>query len=59
MILRSVLFLTLTVTLFSYSYADDITWEKTIDKVSSAIVSIKIDSPKAFDTEWKLSLIHI
>ena len=42
-------------TVSSYSFADDITWEKTIDKVSSAIVSIKIDSPKAFDTEWKSS----
>jgi len=55
MILRSVLFLTLTMTVSSYGYTDEITWEKTIDKVSSAIVSIKIDSPKAFDTEWKSS----
>ena len=33
--------------------ADDEAWSKTIESVSSSIVSIKIDSPKAFDTEWK------
>ena len=35
--------------------ADDETWSKTIENVSSSIVSIKIDSPRAFDTEWKSS----
>ena len=33
--------------------ADDEAWSKTIESVSSSIVSIKIDSPRAFDTEWK------
>ena len=33
--------------------ADDEAWSKTIENVSSSIVSIKIDSPRAFDTEWK------
>ena len=44
--------------LFSLLYlsnlrADDQAWSKTIENVSSSIVSIKIDSPRAFDTEWK------
>jgi len=35
--------------------ANEITWNQTIDAVSDSIVSIKIDNPRAFDTEWKSS----
>ena len=41
--------------LFTNLLADEITWKDTIARVSSAVVSIKIDSPKAFDTEWNTS----
>ena len=37
------------------SAASEVTWKQTIDAVSNSIVSIKIDSPRAFDTAWKSS----
>ncbi|MBT8086744.1 MAG: PDZ domain-containing protein [Gammaproteobacteria bacterium] len=35
--------------------ADDSAWTETIDRISSGVVSIRIDSTRAFDTEWNSS----
>ena len=40
---------------FGSLQANEKSWKETLAEVSSGIVSIKIDSPKAFDTEWNSS----
>jgi S1-C subfamily serine protease len=35
--------------------AQDATWNSTLERIASAVVSIRIDSPRAFDTERNLS----
>jgi S1-C subfamily serine protease len=35
--------------------AQDATWNSTLDRIASAVVSIRIDSPRAFDTERNVS----
>ncbi|MDB2544162.1 trypsin-like peptidase domain-containing protein [Woeseiaceae bacterium] len=52
---RSLALMFMIYLLFADLLADEITWKDTIARVSSAVVSIKIDSPKAFDTEWNTS----
>lgn len=36
----------------SISFSEDFEWKTTLKKISSGIVSIRIDSTRAFDTEW-------
>jgi S1-C subfamily serine protease len=35
--------------------ADDTEWTDTLERISSGVVSIRIDSTRAFDTEWNAS----
>ncbi|MDH3491724.1 MAG: PDZ domain-containing protein, partial [Gammaproteobacteria bacterium] len=35
--------------------ADDSAWTETLERISSGVVSIRIDSTRAFDTEWNSS----
>ena len=35
--------------------ADDTAWTETLERISSGVVSIRIDSTRAFDTEWNSS----
>lgn len=35
--------------------AEDGAWTRTLDRISSGVVSIRIDSTRAFDTEWNSS----
>jgi len=35
--------------------ANDGAWTRTIDRISSGVVSIRVDSTRAFDTEWNSS----
>lgn len=35
--------------------ADDSAWTSTLDRISSGVVSIRVDSTRAFDTEWNSS----
>lgn len=35
--------------------ADDTAWTGTLDRISSGVVSIRVDSTRAFDTEWNAS----
>jgi len=35
--------------------ADDTAWTSTLDRISSGVVSIRVDSTRAFDTEWNSS----
>jgi S1-C subfamily serine protease len=35
--------------------ADDTVWTGTLDRISSGVVSIRVDSTRAFDTEWNAS----
>ena len=35
--------------------ADDTAWTNTLDRISSGVVSIRVDSTRAFDTEWNSS----
>ncbi|MBU2677680.1 MAG: trypsin-like peptidase domain-containing protein [Gammaproteobacteria bacterium] len=37
------------------SAADDSAWTDTLERISSGVVSIRIDSTRAFDTEWNSS----
>lgn len=41
---------------FSGSFAaEDTAWTSTLDRISSGVVSIRVDSTRAFDTEWNSS----
>ncbi len=35
--------------------ADDTAWTETLERISSGVVSIRVDSTRAFDTEWNTS----
>lgn len=35
--------------------ADDTAWSATLERISSGVVSIRVDSTRAFDTEWNSS----
>ncbi len=35
--------------------AEDSAWSSTLDRISSGVVSIRVDSTRAFDTEWNSS----
>ena len=35
--------------------AEDTAWSATLDRISSGVVSIRVDSTRAFDTEWNSS----
>ena len=35
--------------------ADDSAWTETLERISSGVVSIRVDSTRAFDTEWNSS----
>ena len=35
--------------------ADDTAWTETLERISSGVVSIRVDSTRAFDTEWNSS----
>ena len=35
--------------------AEDTAWTETLERISSGVVSIRIDSTRAFDTEWNAS----
>ena len=37
------------------SAADDTAWTNTLERISSGVVSIRVDSTRAFDTEWNSS----
>ncbi len=37
------------------SAAEDTAWTETIERISSGVVSIRVDSTRAFDTEWNSS----
>jgi len=39
----------------SYALAEDTAWTSTLDRISSGVVSIRVDSTRAFDTEWNSS----
>ena len=51
-ILAALLALALSSSAFS---AEDTEWNSTLERISSGIVSIRIDSTRAFDTEWNSS----
>ena len=44
----------LTVTMTANA-AEDSTWTSTVERISSGVVSIRVDSTRAFDTEWNSS----
>jgi len=35
--------------------AEDTAWSATLERISSGVVSIRVDSTRAFDTEWNSS----
>ena len=35
--------------------AEDTAWTETLDRISTGVVSIRVDSTRAFDTEWNTS----
>jgi len=35
--------------------AEDTAWTETLERISSGVVSIRVDSTRAFDTEWNSS----
>jgi len=35
--------------------ADDTAWKETLERISSGVVSIRVDTTRAFDTEWNSS----
>lgn len=43
-------------TLYSPAFAaEDTAWTETLDRISTGVVSIRVDSTRAFDTEWNTS----
>jgi len=51
-ILAALAALTLTI---SATAAEDTAWTDTLERISSGVVSIRVDSTRAFDTEWNSS----
>ena len=41
--------------LSSVAYAEEPAWVNTLDRIASGVVSIRVDSTRAFDTEWNSS----
>ena len=39
----------------SASAAEERAWTETLERISSGVVSIRVDSTRAFDTEWNTS----
>ena len=39
----------------SAAAAEDTAWTETLERISSGVVSIRVDSTRAFDTEWNSS----
>jgi S1-C subfamily serine protease len=39
----------------SATAADDTAWTETLERISSGVISIRVDSTRAFDTEWNSS----
>jgi S1-C subfamily serine protease len=39
----------------AFSASTEQAWDATIAKVSTSVVSIRVDAPRAFDTEWNLT----
>jgi S1-C subfamily serine protease len=35
--------------------AEDVAWDKTLERIADAVVTIEIDQTRAFDTEWNMS----
>jgi S1-C subfamily serine protease len=35
--------------------AEDVAWDKTLEKIAGSVVTIEIDQTRAFDTEWNMS----
>ena len=43
-------------TLYTSAYAaEDTAWTETLERISTGVVSIRVDSTRAFDTEWNTS----
>ena len=42
-------------TIYASAAADETAWSATLDRIASGVVSIRIDSTRAFDTEWNSS----
>ncbi|MDJ0759866.1 MAG: trypsin-like peptidase domain-containing protein [Woeseiaceae bacterium] len=40
---------------FSSAGADEAAWTETLERISSGVVSIRVDATRAFDTEWNSS----
>jgi S1-C subfamily serine protease len=40
---------------FTATAAEDTAWSATLERISSGVVSIRVDSTRAFDTEWNSS----
>jgi S1-C subfamily serine protease len=61
--LRTAPYLSLFILFFSSAYSLPVTppptpsanWAQTIERIASAVVTIQIDSTRAFDTEWNVS----
>jgi len=51
-ILAALAALSLTITAIA---AEDTAWTETLERISSGVVSIRVDSTRAFDTEWNSS----
>jgi pro-apoptotic serine protease NMA111 len=51
-ILAALAALSLTITAIA---AEDTAWTNTLERISSGVVSIRVDSTRAFDTEWNSS----
>ena len=39
----------------AFAANNDQAWDATLERVSPSVVSIRVDAPRAFDTEWNLS----
>ncbi|HEY1773087.1 MAG TPA: trypsin-like peptidase domain-containing protein [Gammaproteobacteria bacterium] len=55
LLLLTSLILGLTTVQGASSASTEQAWDDTIAKVSASVVSIRVDAPRAFDTEWNLS----
>ena len=51
---KSLLVLVL-ICLGTQAFAEEPAWIGTIERISSGVVSIRVDSTRAFDTEWNSS----
>jgi S1-C subfamily serine protease len=49
---RALLLISLAATRLAAADADDSRWTRTLERVSTGVVTIEIDQTRAFDTEW-------